>query len=439
MYANIKDGLRVLQEKYQSVKNAKAVTSGGITYSAEDMKNISATFRYNQGSPYKVQAVYLVFEGRLSMQEIQDELISHGASASWVRGTFTGEWKSGVEGRCSGASNFTNCLSQTNQAGITTSAFYLRDVANKLDTSQFVLADKLSEANRSSVLLWLRSPGELQVTDSQGNNTGIINGVMHEDIPNSMYDPETGYTTLLFPDPETTYTVKGTATGTYGLVVTNLTSSSTVVATDIPTTAGAVHEYSVDWQAVAASGPGVTIKIDQNGDGAFEKEVHASTTFSDTVSPEAILSFDPAARDLMVKGIDDLSPNVTVATTSNGYLLKDVSGNTIIISFDKFKDKKKKLLASIGTLKYQGVPTGQLSENALQYDWEEDKAGTFKSLTQKIIIKKEERMRAEYNPKKNETKIFVRDLNASMKVKETLPGLVLLKLTTNQGKLDVSY
>jgi len=41
--------------------------------------------------------------------------------------------------------------------------------------------------------------------------------------------------------------------------------------TNTPTSAGAVHEYTIDGDALAEGEKGVTMKIDSDGDGSFER------------------------------------------------------------------------------------------------------------------------------------------------------------------------
>ena len=303
------------------------------------------------------------------------------------------------------------------------------------------LIEKLRTANDHRKEIRVFSPVELRIYDSQGNMTGIINGNPLSNIPNAGYDSETEAAVIFFPTDEYRYQIVGTATGIYGLAIDsfNGTASTSFRANDIPIAPGVIHEYAIDEDALTRGDLGVTLKIDQNGDGIFEAEIRTGATFTDETPPEAIISFDPAAKDLLIKGVDAISPVVSVTGGDTDYVLADQSGNALEISLNKFKEKKKKLTASIGNLLYNGISTGQPLKNTLYYDWVEENNGSLKHLTQKIIIKKEERVRAEYDAKKNETKIFVKDKENGIKFKETLPGLIILKLTTSQGEFDISY
>ena len=221
-----------------------------------------------------------------------------------MRSEFDEEWMTEVQTHCPKVNPFITCLSNTNNVGLTTSAFYIRDVANKVDSSQSNLANKMINANIGSVILWLRSPGELRVVDSSGNITGIVAGTPKEDFPNSILDPESRSTTLFFPDTNTTYEVKGTTSGTYGLVMTNLMSSTTVTAIDIPIKENASHVYSIDWQALVAGQTGVTIKIDKEGDGIFEHEIMGGVEITNDdflLQTKTIIDFDPDSLNLKNK------------------------------------------------------------------------------------------------------------------------------------------
>lgn len=44
---------------------------------------------------------------------------------------------------------------------------------------------------------------------------------------------------------------------------------------DIPISEGEVHAYSVDWAALSQGEEGVTLQIDSDGDGTFEKTITA--------------------------------------------------------------------------------------------------------------------------------------------------------------------
>lgn len=122
----------------------------------------------------------------------------------------------------------------------------------------------------------LKSPGELRVYDSQGRVTGLVKGEVKSEIPKSVYD--NGTVTIFFLTDSYRYEVAGTDEGTYELEITSVENGETTAftATDIPTTSGATHQYTIDWDALSKGEKGVTMQIDSDGDGTFESTVYLS-------------------------------------------------------------------------------------------------------------------------------------------------------------------
>ena len=127
------------------------------------------------------------------------------------------------------------------------------------------------DLSEGMIVTRLCSPGELRVYDSQGKVTGLVNGEVREEIPNSAYNEENRIVTMIFPTDSYRYEVAGTDQGTYGLAVISITEeAATFTAIDIPTSANAIHQYTVDWDALSMGEEGVTAKVDSDGDGMFE-------------------------------------------------------------------------------------------------------------------------------------------------------------------------
>lgn len=88
-----------------------------------------------------------------------------------------------------------------------------------------------------------------------------------------MYDDESK-TALIFSSTDTSRCqIVGTDKGTYGLEVTSVDNgeATTFTTTDISTTPETIHEYTIDWDILSQGGEGVTVQIDSDGDGTFEK------------------------------------------------------------------------------------------------------------------------------------------------------------------------
>ncbi|MGQ9570899.1 MAG: metallophosphoesterase, partial [Thermodesulfovibrionales bacterium] len=118
--------------------------------------------------------------------------------------------------------------------------------------------------------------GILNVYDSQGRRTGFGSTIV--DIPDSYYtgyyDSITPQTIILYnTSEEYKFEIAGSDEETYGLSIISVEESETAtfIATDIPTSSGAVHQYTIDWDVLSQGGEGVTVQIDSNGDGMFEQ------------------------------------------------------------------------------------------------------------------------------------------------------------------------
>jgi len=142
-----------------------------------------------------------------------------------------------------------------------------------------ILTPSLSE---SAIVVQGHSPIEIRVYDSQSRVTGLVKGEIKEDIPESIYDESHKIVIILSPTDAYRYEIVGTDDGEYGLEVTSIKGkeSNTFTATNVPTSANAVHEYSVDWNALSKD-KGVTINIDSNGDGKIDETINSGASFTE--------------------------------------------------------------------------------------------------------------------------------------------------------------
>jgi Tol biopolymer transport system component len=134
-----------------------------------------------------------------------------------------------------------------------------------------------------------KSPVEVQVYGSHGEVTGLLSGTVEHGIPRSLYCK--GTVTILYPLDSYRYDISGTDEGTYGLDITSVEDGEATIftATDIPTAAGAIHEYSVDGAALSQGGEGVTVQVDSDGDGTFE---HTFTADNELTQEEFLSGTD---------------------------------------------------------------------------------------------------------------------------------------------------
>lgn len=160
----------------------------------------------------------------------------------------------------------------------------------------------------------LFSPGELRVYDSYGRVTGLVNGQIREDIPHSRYVENNNVVGIFFPTDSYTTEVKGIVAGTYRLEIVSVANGevSTVTATSIPTSLGAAHQYTVDWDALSEGEEGVTVQIDSDGDGIFE---HTFTSDSELTQSKYV-------HACILKVIADLQ--AAKLLTTNKHTLKEI-------------------------------------------------------------------------------------------------------------------
>ena len=247
IYSNIKDGLEILKEKYNACyagspyicsPTATTTTLDGETFTYDQKRDILATWGYNG---------FVTSTGPMYLTHIADTLadINSYFSAIPNPATSTGSWY------------------------------------NKL----IVAADNLDTFR-------VMSPVDVSIVDSEGRATGMVNGTPVAQIPNSEYSPETETGVVLFPSDTFTFSLKGTANDTYGFEVTSNDNSATTTvyqALNIPIKNGAIHTYTIDFNKLRQGQPGVTVKMDDNGDGKIDRTV----TDIGTVSFEGPQKFIP--------------------------------------------------------------------------------------------------------------------------------------------------
>jgi len=188
------------------------------------------------------------------------------------------------------------------------------------------------------LMFYIDSPADLYVTDPQGLHIGVdpSTGQVVNEIPGAVYTgPGTEPQVISIPCPvDGNYTVLliGRATGSYSLTTELITlQETTFVALDIPISANAFHEYTVDWDALSLGEEGVTVQVDSNGDGVFE---HTFTCGSTLIHDEFVLQttttvdFDPDTLNLKSKG-----EWVTAYTEfPEGYDVADINVSTILLN-----------------------------------------------------------------------------------------------------------
>lgn len=266
IYANIKDGFRHLQGKHGATLNwignqPSSVTHGGFTFNTQDLKQISTTRRYN--------------------------------------------------GACGYLSRVSTSLDSLN------TIFASGTVSPEREDDVAVLADKLRHVGINQLCLQLHSPGDLSVVDSNGDRTGVFNGVSTENIDLSIFDANSKTGFVLLPSSTYSYIVQGTDTGVYGLSIDQNNNSDTptsVFTQNVQMVPNMVHKYTIDWTEVANNGNGVHIDVDKDGDGNYEYGFDTSPTLNDTIAPTSSISLSGTTGD---NGWHKSDVVVTLSATDN--------------------------------------------------------------------------------------------------------------------------
>lgn len=222
------------------------------------------------------------------------------------------------------------------------------------------------------------------------------------------------------------------------------TSGSAVVLTGATTTSPTFTAPSV---GPAGDSLGFDLTVSDGTDSSTDSVVITVTDINvsgDTTPPEAYNQFDPVTKDVKVFGTDDTDGNlgkITPVVTFDGkkeirtYTIQDAAGNKLVL-VEKVKMEGKEIKVDVQSLQYnEGVVIKVDAKK--KFSWSLNKDGSIKELEQKMTVGKHDKQKveAEYNLKKNQTKIE----SKNPKSKEILPGMILLKMNTNNGNLVISH
>lgn len=158
----------------------------------------------------------------------------------------------------------------------------------------------------------LGSPGEIRICDSMNRTTGMVNGEIKEEIPNSFYDEESSTIVIFSPCDSYYCSVVGNETGIYELETVHIEdgTATTFSAVGIGTSLNATHQYAIDWTALSQGEEGATIQVDRNGDGLFE---HTLVSDGELTANEFLGVF----ADINSDGIVDIYDAILLANAYN--------------------------------------------------------------------------------------------------------------------------
>src|SRR3989344_4342651 len=282
----------------------------------------------------------------------------------------------------------------------------------------------------------LHSPLSLNLYDSLGRHTGIstTTGEIDEEIPGTYYD-EFGDAKHIFSDASSSAHVimEGYANGTFTFNVDELLGNTLVASTtfrDIPTTPDTIVTLDVRSGVSSLS----LMRVDENGDGTTDitlaPRLNGVVTV-DVVPPEAIISASPATGDLSVVGIDDAS-QTSVIKTNSGATITDEAGNATTLRIEKVYAGKLLIRAKLSSVTYGSDAAIPLSSSFV-FAW-----NSKRTLLTQIVQSGKSTVQALYDKKKNKTTITVIKKGKTVQ-KQTLTGLVLIKLTTNKGVVGFGW
>jgi PKD repeat protein len=227
-------------------------------------------------------------------------------------------------------------------------------------------------------MIYILSPGYLTVYDSQNRVTGLVDGVTkEEEIPDSIYS-ETNELAVIFSPSETyRYEVRGTDEGTYGMGIISLhdEEADTFHVVNVPIASGTRHVYTVDWDALSQGQPGVTVQIDSDGDGTFERTITADAEL--TAEEFWPYSFEDSERGTTLR-LDDTNHTFQFVTREKVYSVKEAS-RFKVIDFTKGNWGKRGQFNKGWKIDPRGL--------GLDSDQEHDLSGrTFEEKPKKLII-----------------------------------------------------
>lgn len=155
----------------------------------------------------------------------------------------------------------------------------------------------------------------------------------------------------------------------------------------------------------------------------------------DKTPPEIVIEFDPVTKDLKFIGKDDVSlpSEIIIIDKDDIVTAVDRAGNKTEIKL-KDKDRKRRMKAEIESIKYNDKEA-DINKNKMFLTWIYNRQDYLLALTQHIVSKKDYNMLAIYNGKN--TILVGKDISG--RILETIKGLKIIKITTNNGDLIWGY
>ena len=278
IYANIKDGFRVLQEKYSQKCPKVDEIIEGYTFTCQDIEKILTTWGYN------------------------------GFAVDEDTGLYTGNYLKYVADKLKNLSIYFSGVIYSNN-------------------DNFI--EKLEVANNNKQVIRLYSPAVLRIVDGTGNITGVVGDTIKEDIPNSLYEKDAEAAVIFFPKDSYRYRVIGIANASYSFSVDFVDKGvfKKFNANNILIKIGEIHEYIIDWDALFRGEAGIMLQIDYDGDNIFDKNFVSDETLTQEdifFQLQTIIDFEPDTFNLESNGIATAYIELPA-----GYNVNDISASSL--------------------------------------------------------------------------------------------------------------
>jgi len=295
---------------------------------------------------------------------------------------------------------------------------------------------------QSAITIALGSPAELLLTDSLGRKLGKdANGIEYQEIPQGWYF-EDGFDDPTEEQPPAQERPKiiqilEPDQSSYQLQVIGQAGGNYTLQSSFYDQQGEANA----WENHSETAQGYTAQYNLS----FDPSNSASSTIRlfDEKPPEVQVYFEPLNQKLVVTGKDETTVHPAVSGVENKkekiYQIKDEAGNTTKLIFEKLEHKGKEIKAELESVQYNASDIINFPKTELKYEWSLDKkTNRIKELEQRIKVKNNFDIKAKYNHRRDETNIAIK-LPGHEEQKQTLPGTVIIKLTTKSGTLGFEY
>jgi len=213
-----------------------------------------------------------------------------------------------------------------------------------------------------------------------------------------------------------------------------------------------------------------------------KEEIQTVEVKVDKTAPEAKIAFNADTQKLDIIGIDNLGQNVRIDVSElvipasepesrkkHWYswisgrdrgderegkkrivltaTLTDEASHATVLSFEKKKDEKHRIDLKLVSVSYDGVKT-ELSEGGIQYKWQKDWRGRYRTLTSHLKIPSMS-LESHYLSKKDTTIIMQKPFDDideveddeidGRPIKEKLSGMIIPSIITEKGLVKIIY